>query len=61
MLCVSVCIYVRVSVCVSALSPQSRLFLREYYRDHNVELSKLLYRMSQALPGWLREELVNTR
>lgn len=41
--------------------PQSQGFLREYYRDHNIELSKLLYRMGQPLPSWLREELVHTR
>lgn len=40
---------------------QSQAFLREYYRDHNIELSKLLYRMGQPLPSWLREELVHTR
>lgn len=40
---------------------QSQVFLREYYRDHNIELSKLLYRMGQPLPSWLREELVHSR
>ncbi|CAI9170695.1 unnamed protein product [Rangifer tarandus platyrhynchus] len=39
----------------------SRAFLKDYYRDHNVELSKLLYKMGQTLPTWLREELQNTR
>ncbi|KAL4631345.1 bifunctional heparan sulfate N-deacetylase/N-sulfotransferase 1 [Arapaima gigas] len=39
----------------------SRAFLREYYREHNIELSKLLYRIGQPLPSWLREELVNAR
>uniref|UniRef100_H9GUM7 Sulfotransferase n=1 Tax=Anolis carolinensis TaxID=28377 RepID=H9GUM7_ANOCA len=39
----------------------SRAFLRDYYRDHNIELSKLLYKMGQTLPTWLREELQNTR
>ncbi|XP_064181541.1 bifunctional heparan sulfate N-deacetylase/N-sulfotransferase 1 [Anguilla rostrata] len=43
------------------MDSDSRAFLREHYGDHNVELSKLLYRMSQPLPGWLREELVNSR
>ncbi|XP_023649120.1 bifunctional heparan sulfate N-deacetylase/N-sulfotransferase 1-like [Paramormyrops kingsleyae] len=43
------------------MDSDSRLFLREYYRDHNIELSKLLYRIGQSLPSWLREELVNTR
>lgn len=40
---------------------QSRAFLRDYYRDHNIELSKLLYKMGQTLPTWLREDLQNTR
>lgn len=40
---------------------QSQAFLGEYYRDHNIELSKLLYRMGQPLPSWLREELVHSR
>ncbi|KAF2975299.1 hypothetical protein EK904_005365, partial [Melospiza melodia maxima] len=39
----------------------SRSFLRDYYRDHNIELSKLLYKMGQTLPTWLREELQSTR
>ncbi|XP_010864347.1 bifunctional heparan sulfate N-deacetylase/N-sulfotransferase 1b isoform X1 [Esox lucius] len=39
----------------------SRSFLREHYRDHNTELSKLLYKMSQPLPSWLREELLHSR
>lgn len=40
---------------------QSRAFLKDYYRDHNIELSKLLYKMGQTLPTWLREDLQNTR
>ncbi|XP_061758101.1 bifunctional heparan sulfate N-deacetylase/N-sulfotransferase 1b [Nerophis ophidion] len=43
------------------MDPESLAFLRDYYRDHNIELSKLLYRMGQPLPIWLREELVHTR
>lgn len=43
------------------LSVQSRAFLKDYYRDHNIELSKLLYKMGQTLPTWLREDLQNTR
>ncbi|CAL8333974.1 unnamed protein product [Gadus morhua 'NCC'] len=43
------------------MTPESQAFLREYYRDHNIELSKLLYRMGQPLPSWLREELVHSR
>ncbi|KAG7465177.1 hypothetical protein MATL_G00173560 [Megalops atlanticus] len=42
------------------MDSDSRSFLREHYREHNVELSKLLYRMGQPLPSWLREELLNT-
>ncbi|XP_043925306.1 bifunctional heparan sulfate N-deacetylase/N-sulfotransferase 1 [Protopterus annectens] len=43
------------------MDSDSRTFLRDYYRDHNIELSKLLYKMGQRLPNWLREELQNTR
>uniref|UniRef100_A0A8C0H7D1 Bifunctional heparan sulfate N-deacetylase/N-sulfotransferase 1 n=1 Tax=Chelonoidis abingdonii TaxID=106734 RepID=A0A8C0H7D1_CHEAB len=43
------------------MDSDSRAFLRDYYRDHNVELSKLLYKMGQTLPTWLREELQNAR
>ncbi|MBN3325974.1 NDST1 sulfotransferase, partial [Atractosteus spatula] len=43
------------------MDTDSRDFLRGYYQEHNVELSKLLYKMGQSLPSWLREELVNTR
>ncbi|KAG8438950.1 hypothetical protein GDO86_005219 [Hymenochirus boettgeri] len=43
------------------MDSDSRAFLTDYYRDHNVELSKLLYKMGQTLPTWLREELQNTR
>lgn len=39
----------------------SRNFLREYYHEHNIELSKLLYKMGQPLPSWLREELLHSR
>ncbi|XP_016132513.1 bifunctional heparan sulfate N-deacetylase/N-sulfotransferase 1-like [Sinocyclocheilus grahami] len=39
----------------------SRIFLREYYHEHNIELSKLLYKMGQPLPSWLREELLHSR
>ena len=46
---------------ISVLPLQSRAFLRDYYRDHNIELSKLLYKMGQTLPTWLREELQSTR
>ncbi|KAB0390580.1 hypothetical protein E2I00_009870, partial [Balaenoptera physalus] len=39
------------------MDPESRTFLSNYYRDHNVELSKLLHRLGQPLPSWLRQEL----
>ncbi|KAG5285343.1 hypothetical protein AALO_G00002350 [Alosa alosa] len=39
------------------MDPESRALLSHYYRDHNVELSKLLHRLGQPLPSWLREEL----
>ncbi|XP_051820888.1 bifunctional heparan sulfate N-deacetylase/N-sulfotransferase 4 isoform X2 [Antechinus flavipes] len=40
---------------------ESRAFLSSYYRDHNVELSKLLHRLGQPLPSWLRQELQKVR
>ncbi|XP_036380119.1 bifunctional heparan sulfate N-deacetylase/N-sulfotransferase 1-like [Megalops cyprinoides] len=43
------------------MDSDSRSFLREHYRDHNIELSKLLYKIGQPLPSWLREELLNSR
>ncbi|XP_051869760.1 bifunctional heparan sulfate N-deacetylase/N-sulfotransferase 1b isoform X2 [Pristis pectinata] len=43
------------------MDPDSRAFLREHYRDANIELSKLLYKLGQTLPTWLREELQNNR
>lgn len=39
---------------------QTRAFLTEYYREHNLELLRLLNRLGQALPSWLREELQST-
>lgn len=44
----------------SVFSMQSRLFLRDFYREHNIELSKLMNRLGQPLPTWLREELQNS-
>lgn len=41
----------------SCYSLQARAYLSRYYREHNVELSKLLHRLGQPLPSWLREEL----
>uniref|UniRef100_A0ABK0LTK5 [heparan sulfate]-glucosamine N-sulfotransferase n=1 Tax=Rattus norvegicus TaxID=10116 RepID=A0ABK0LTK5_RAT len=43
------------------MDPESRTFLSSYYRDHNVELSKLLHRLGQPLPSWLRQELQKVR
>ena len=31
--------------------------LHNFYRKHNIALSKLLGKMSQAVPDWLEEEL----
>ncbi|XP_030628856.1 bifunctional heparan sulfate N-deacetylase/N-sulfotransferase 2 [Chanos chanos] len=39
------------------MTPETRAFLTEYYREHNLELLRLLNRLGQALPTWLREEL----
>ncbi|CAG6018258.1 unnamed protein product [Menidia menidia] len=36
---------------------RSRVFLAGYYRDHNVALLRLLTRLGQTLPAWLRQEL----
>uniref|UniRef100_A0A8C5LP71 Bifunctional heparan sulfate N-deacetylase/N-sulfotransferase 1 n=1 Tax=Leptobrachium leishanense TaxID=445787 RepID=A0A8C5LP71_9ANUR len=44
-----------------AMDSECRTFLSIYYRDHNVELSKLLHRLGQPLPSWLRQELQNIR
>lgn len=43
------------------MGPEARAFLSSYYRDHNVELSKLLHRLGQPLPAWLRQELQKVR
>lgn len=45
------------SLCARPLSPQAHAYLSKYYREHNVELSKLLHRLGLPLPSWLREEL----
>lgn len=56
------CAFAGLSLLTCASFPlQSRAFLKDYYRDHNIELSKLLYKMGQTLPTWLREDLQNTR
>ncbi|NWZ39125.1 NDST4 sulfotransferase, partial [Brachypodius atriceps] len=43
------------------MDQESRAFLSGYYREHNVELSKLLHRLGQPLPSWLRQELQKVR
>ncbi|KAG9259819.1 bifunctional heparan sulfate N-deacetylase/N-sulfotransferase 4-like [Astyanax mexicanus] len=43
------------------MDAESRQFLSRFYRDHNIELSKLLHRLGQPLPAWLREELQKVR
>uniref|UniRef100_A0A8C4S1X3 [heparan sulfate]-glucosamine N-sulfotransferase n=1 Tax=Erpetoichthys calabaricus TaxID=27687 RepID=A0A8C4S1X3_ERPCA len=45
----------------SPMDAESREFLSRYYKDHNIELSKLLHRLGQPLPSWLREELQKVR
>uniref|UniRef100_A0A672NEC0 [heparan sulfate]-glucosamine N-sulfotransferase n=1 Tax=Sinocyclocheilus grahami TaxID=75366 RepID=A0A672NEC0_SINGR len=42
------------------MAPETRAFLTEYYLEHNLELFRLLNRLGQALPTWLREELQST-
>ncbi|XP_047408282.1 bifunctional heparan sulfate N-deacetylase/N-sulfotransferase 2 isoform X2 [Sciurus carolinensis] len=39
------------------MDTESRLFLTDFFRNHNLELSKLLNRLGQPVPSWLREEL----
>ncbi|XP_040098349.1 bifunctional heparan sulfate N-deacetylase/N-sulfotransferase 2 isoform X2 [Oryx dammah] len=39
------------------MDTESRLFLTDFFRNHNLELSKLLSRLGQPVPSWLREEL----
>uniref|UniRef100_A0A803JPF3 Bifunctional heparan sulfate N-deacetylase/N-sulfotransferase 1 n=1 Tax=Xenopus tropicalis TaxID=8364 RepID=A0A803JPF3_XENTR len=43
------------------MDPECRAFLSSYYQDHNVELSKLLHKLGQPLPSWLRQELQKVR
>lgn len=45
------------TISASIFSCQSRLFLTDFFRNHNLELSKLLSRLGQPVPSWLREEL----
>uniref|UniRef100_A0A668AMN5 [heparan sulfate]-glucosamine N-sulfotransferase n=1 Tax=Myripristis murdjan TaxID=586833 RepID=A0A668AMN5_9TELE len=42
------------------MSPESRAFLAEHFREHNMELLRLLNRLGQPLPSWLRHELQST-
>ncbi|XP_015417650.1 PREDICTED: bifunctional heparan sulfate N-deacetylase/N-sulfotransferase 2 isoform X2 [Myotis davidii] len=39
------------------MDSESRLFLTDFFRNHNLELSKLLSRLGQPVPSWLQEEL----
>ncbi|KAG7333873.1 hypothetical protein KOW79_002280 [Hemibagrus wyckioides] len=39
------------------MAPETHAFLKEYYREHNLELLRLLNRLGLTLPSWLREEL----
>ncbi|XP_063165741.1 bifunctional heparan sulfate N-deacetylase/N-sulfotransferase 3 isoform X2 [Candoia aspera] len=43
------------------MDSECRVFLSNYYRDHNVELSKILHKLGQPLPSWLRQELQKVR
>ncbi|XP_008590405.1 PREDICTED: bifunctional heparan sulfate N-deacetylase/N-sulfotransferase 3 [Galeopterus variegatus] len=43
------------------MDSDSRAFLSSYYRDHNMELSKLLHKLGHPLPSWLRQELQKVR
>uniref|UniRef100_A0AAQ4QQ93 [heparan sulfate]-glucosamine N-sulfotransferase n=1 Tax=Gasterosteus aculeatus aculeatus TaxID=481459 RepID=A0AAQ4QQ93_GASAC len=43
------------------MEPEAHAYLSRYYREHNVELSRLLHRLGQPLPSWLREELQKVR
>lgn len=43
------------------MESEAHAYLSRYYREHNVELSKLLHRLGQPLPSWLREELQKVR
>ncbi|XP_035986575.1 bifunctional heparan sulfate N-deacetylase/N-sulfotransferase 2 isoform X2 [Fundulus heteroclitus] len=43
------------------MSSESRAFLTEYYRDHNMDLVRLLNRLGQPLPSWLHQQLQSTR
>ncbi|XP_030334299.1 bifunctional heparan sulfate N-deacetylase/N-sulfotransferase 3 isoform X2 [Strigops habroptila] len=43
------------------MDSECKAFLSSYYRDHNVELSKLLHKLGQPLPSWLRQELQKVR
>ncbi|XP_029434510.1 bifunctional heparan sulfate N-deacetylase/N-sulfotransferase 4-like [Rhinatrema bivittatum] len=40
---------------------ESRSYLSQHYREPNVDLSRLLHRLGQPLPSWLRQELRKVR
>lgn len=42
------------------MSTETRAYLTDYYREHNVELLRLLNRLGQPLPSWLRQDLQST-
>ncbi|XP_031435041.1 bifunctional heparan sulfate N-deacetylase/N-sulfotransferase 2 [Clupea harengus] len=42
------------------MAREARAFLAEYYHEHNLALLRLLNRLGQALPTWLRGELQST-
>ncbi|KAJ8416113.1 hypothetical protein AAFF_G00381350 [Aldrovandia affinis] len=43
------------------MAPETRAYLTGHFREHNMDLLRLLSRLGQALPGWLREELQSGR
>ncbi|XP_064177083.1 bifunctional heparan sulfate N-deacetylase/N-sulfotransferase 2 [Anguilla rostrata] len=43
------------------MTPETRAYLTGYFRELNMDLLRLLSRLGQALPGWLREELQSGR
>lgn len=47
----------RNDTCLFCVSWQTHAFLKEFYREHNLELLRLLNRLGLTLPSWLREEL----
>ncbi|XP_029962943.1 bifunctional heparan sulfate N-deacetylase/N-sulfotransferase 2 [Salarias fasciatus] len=39
------------------MTSKTRAFLSEFYREHNMELLRLMNRLGHPLPSWLRQEL----